>query len=504
MDVSFVNLETVTGPFLDDEAVAVGIWYGGIPGRAAQILDEQGGDVSHFLQVLKKTGKTDFSPSCLFTQVAPPRLGAGWLFLAGLGHRRVTQSTTDAEKIGAEVGAALVSVGAEKATLALMESPKMAAHIALGLLLRCGPPPAVWKEKKARRAAQPRLKNVVIATSDPDTARQLFASLHALADSILLARRLTVAPANLMGTRELARQAEELRKLGVEVEVLGRRQIAAQGLNLLAAVGQGSESPPRLVCLRWKGEGAPKRPVALVGKGIVFDTGGISIKPAAGMEDMKGDMGGAAAVLAAIRTMALRRAPVHAVGVLAIAENMVSGHATRPGDVVYAMNGKTVEIIDTDAEGRLVLADALTWVCRTHRPSSVVSIATLTGSVVVTLGRRYAGLMTPHDPLAARLASAARQTGEAVWRLPFDPAYAKALKSEIADLRNCTWQRGPDALHAACFLSHFVEPATRWAHLDIAGVSETAEDLPLCPKGATGFGARLLTRWIELEQAGRS
>jgi leucyl aminopeptidase len=236
--------------------------------------------------------------------------------------------------------------------------------------------------------------------------------------------------------------------------------------------------------------------VALIGKGITFDTGGIDIKAAEDLDEMKGDMAGSAAVAGALVALARREAAVNAVGVLAVAENMVSGRATRPGDIVTSHAGLTVEIIDTDAEGRLILADALSYAAATFAPRAIVDLATLTGAIEVSLGHHRAGLFTADDDLAAALLAAGRDEDELLWRMPLTDAYDEALKSPAADLRNCDWDHGPDALHAARFLQHFVPPDIPWAHLDIAGLSEAQEDSPLAAEGPNGFGVRLLDRWL--------
>jgi leucyl aminopeptidase len=269
------------------------------------------------------------------------------------------------------------------------------------------------------------------------------------------------------------------------------------GLNLLSAVGKGSAHKPVLALLRWKGGRSREKPLVFVGKGITFDTGGIDIKPREDMEEMKTDMAGGAAVAGLLMALAARNAPVNAVGAIAIAENMPSGRSVRPGDVVKAYAGKTVEIIDTDAEGRLVLADALAYAAARFPPAAMIDLATLTGAVEVALGWERAGLFCNDDTLAGRLFAAGEAEDEKLWRLPLTDRYDEAIASDIADLRNCTWERGPDALHAARFLQHFVPDCVPWAHLDIAGMAEADEDQPLWGEGPTGFGVRLLDRMIK-------
>ena len=365
-----------------------------------------------------------------------------------------------------------------------------AASFAQGLALMAYRPSQDYRSAPDDDSPLPLPDDVIIRTDDPDLARTLFEPLSHVVAGTIWARDLVAMPGNHLGPAELVRQAESLGGWGVAVEVLDP---ATHGLALLEAVGHASAQRPALVVLRWQGGGA-ERPLVLAGKGITFDTGGLSIKPAGGMQEMKGDMGGAAAVLGAMRAIAGRKAQVNVVGILAVAENMPGAAATRPGDVVRAYDGTTVEIVDTDAEGRLVLADALAWACAKLRPRLLVDAATLTGSVVTALGRHHAGLFANRDGVARSLLRAGQQEDEPLWRLPLSSAFDEDLKSDLADLRNCGWGRVPDANDAARFLQHFVDPKVAWAHLDIAGVSECEEPAFLSPKGATGFGVRLFDR----------
>jgi leucyl aminopeptidase len=337
------------------------------------------------------------------------------------------------------------------------------------------------------------LRRIAVVSDAPAAAQARFVRLAAVAAGAAFARNLVVAPANRLTPRSFVTELARLQSRGIALEFIDP---ASAGLNLLAAVGKGSAYAPRLAVLRWNGAPKSDRPVAFVGKGITFDTGGIGIKESEDLDAMKGDMAGAAAVAGTLYVLAARRAPVNAVGVLAIAENMLSGNAMRPGDVVRAYNGTTVEIVDTDAEGRLVLADALAYTATVCRPRWIIDLATLTGAVEVTLGNHRAGLFTADDRLASMLIAAGEAEDELMWRLPLTDLYDDALKSEIADLRNCTWERGPDALHAARFLQNFIPPGVAWAHIDIAGLSESVEDEPLAAEGPKGFGVRLLDRLV--------
>ena len=316
----------------------------------------------------------------------------------------------------------------------------------------------------------------------------------AMASAIVRARDLVSEPANVLTPQAFADRCSELRELGVEVELLDRDAMAALGMNALLGVAQGSAQSPFIVVMRWNGGGAGA-PLALVGKGICFDTGGISIKPAAGMEEMKADMGGAAAVFGTMAALAGRKARAKVVGVVALAENMPSSNAQRPGDVVRSMAGKTIEVINTDAEGRLILCDALYYTCERFKPKAVIDLATLTGAVIVALGHERAGLFSNDEALAAALTAAADATGELLWRLPLGKDYEKHIKSDIADLKNVGRGREAGSTAGAVFLQQFVGD-TPWAHLDIAGTAWSSRDLPLSAKGATGFGVRLLDRLV--------
>ena len=320
------------------------------------------------------------------------------------------------------------------------------------------------------------------------------ARARGLARAVAWTRDLVSEPANVLYPESFARICESLSEVGVEVEVLGPAELEKLGMRALLAVGQGSARPPHVVLMRWKGA-EQEAPLALVGKGVCFDSGGISLKPASGMQDMKWDMAGAAAVAGAMRALAERRAPVDVVGAIGLAENMPSGTAQRPGDVIRAYNGKTIEVINTDAEGRLLLADVLAYVCERFSPRAVVDLATLTGAVIVALGHERAGLFANDDDLADALQQAGEEVGELVWRLPMDKAYEKHIRSDIAEIKNVGRGREAGSIAGAVFLKAFVGERP-WAHVDIAGVAWSSRDLPLARKGATGFGVRLLDRLV--------
>jgi len=462
------------------DSVAVGLWEGRRPTPSYTAL---GSAASRAVAASPRfSGKEG---EAVHTVTADGR----HLMVLGLGPEEA-MDTARAERLGGHLVAALNGLGAERLGVQLDLPALFAAHVAFGLRLRSWrPPPSLRRPLPADEA--PTLTDAVLIGDDAD-----WPPLEALADSICTARDLAVLPGNLLGPAAFEAHARALTDLGCTVEVLDAAELSRQGLALLAAVGQGSAQPARLVVVRWSG--ADGAPLVFVGKGITFDSGGLSIKHGDAMAEMKGDMAGAAAALMALRTLAVTRVPVHAVAVLAIAENMPSGRALRPGDVLRAYSGQIVEVVDTDAEGRLVLADALAWSCATLKPRALVDLATLTGAIVTTLGHHHAGLFANDDGLAAALLAA----GEPLWRLPLSDSYDEDLKSPVADIRNCAWGRVPDALHAARFLQGFVTEGVPWAHLDIAGTADAVEDGPMGIKGPTGFGVRLLVAWAS--SAGRS
>ena len=311
----------------------------------------------------------------------------------------------------------------------------------------------------------------------------------------MLARDLVNEPANALGPVEYAERIEKLREYGIEVEVLDEKRMAELKMYALLGVAQGSPRPPRLVVMRWNGGAEGEAPVAFVGKGVVFDTGGISIKPAASMDEMKGDMGGSAAVVGLMRALAGRKAKVNAIGIVGLVENAVDGAAQRPGDIVTAMSGTTIEVLNTDAEGRLVLADAL-WYCQDRfKPKFMVNLATLTGAIIVALGNHHAGLFSNNDELADRLLAAGRVSGEKVWRLPLGPEYDKMIEGKFADIKNIGGGRAAGSITAAQFLQRFVNDVP-WAHLDVAGTAMGSPANEYNQSWASGFGVRLLDRLV--------
>ncbi len=371
-----------------------------------------------------------------------------------------------------------------------------AASVAAGILLRAYTFDK-YKTKKDdadAKASDGKASKFTITTADPAAAKKAFGDSEAVADGVVLARDLVNEPANILGPIEFAARAKELEKLGVKVEILAEKEMKKLGMGSLLGVAQGSPRGARLVVMQWNGGKAKDKPVAFVGKGVTFDTGGNSMKPAAGMEDMKGDMGGAAAVTGLMQALAARKAKANVVGIIGLVENAVDGDAQRPGDIVTSMSGQTIEVLNTDAEGRLVLADAL-WYCNQRfEPKFMVNLATLTGAIMVALGQQHAGLFSNNDELAVRLTDAGLATQEKLWRMPLGADYDKLIDSKNADMKNIGGRYG-GAITAAQFLQRFVKE-TPWAHLDIAGTAMGSPSSEINQSWGSGFGVRLLDRLV--------
>ncbi|WP_267432666.1 leucyl aminopeptidase [Sphingomonas sp. GM_Shp_1] len=348
---------------------------------------------------------------------------------------------------------------------------------------------------KLPETSKPTLTRIAIVDAGAD-AEAAFARVHAVNGGLELTRTLVSEPPNkLYPETFVERVLADVEGLGLEVTVLDEAQMRDLGMGALLGVSQGSVREGRLLVLKWNGGGADAETLALVGKGVTFDTGGISIKPAAGMEDMKWDMGGAGAVAGAMKAIAARKAKANVVGVMGLVENMPDGNAQRPGDVVTSMSGQTIEVINTDAEGRLVLCDALTWVQKVHAPSTIVDLATLTGAMIISLGSEHGGLFANDDSLADALLAAGKETGEKLWRFPLADAYDKLIDSQIADMKN-VGPRGGGSITAAQFLKRYINEGVAWAHLDIAGMVWSDKPGVNHDKGATGYGVRLLDRFV--------
>ncbi|MDQ7079952.1 MAG: leucyl aminopeptidase [Paracoccaceae bacterium] len=388
-----------------------------------------------------------------------------------------------------KAGAAMAKFAGDAALTVLAPTHPRAAEISFGLALR-GYDFDIHKSKPGIGPGK-----VSFMVNNPERVAAEAAPLAALAEGVFFTRDLVNEPSNILTTTDFAARLAAMQELGVDVTILEEDQLEKLGMRALLAVGQGSASPSKVVVMRWNRGRPGTAPLALVGKGVVFDSGGISIKPAAGMEDMTMDMGGAAVVSGVMRTLALRKARANVVGVVGLVENMPDGRAQRPGDVVKSMKGDTIEVINTDAEGRLVLADILWYAQQEFKPAGVIDLATLTGAIIIGLGHENAGVFANDDALCDAFLRASRAEGEGAWRMPLGDAYDKLIKSRIADIKN-TGGRPAGSITAAQFLKRFIKDDMPWIHLDIAGVALRKEATDLAPKGATGWGVLALDRLI--------
>jgi leucyl aminopeptidase len=452
-------------------------------------------------------GNTSFDgkPGQVFRITLPRGNGFRQVILLGAGAPGKLDDVA-AETLGGHLYPALAAAGSTRAALFTphhkdtpLKSPDLAANIAFGVRLRAY---AFMKYKtlKKKENAKATLGDITFITAAKDAAAKSFKARDAVAQGVYLARDVMNEPPNVLYPGSYAAIiSKHLKSLGVEIEILDHKKMEKMGFGAHLCVGIGSARPPCVVIMRWMGAGksSKKAPLAFVGKGVTFDTGGISIKPAAGMEDMKMDMGGSAAVVGLMKSLALRKAKVNVVGIVGLAENMPSDRAVRPGDIVTSLSGQTVEVFNTDAEGRLVLCDALTYVQRTYKPSHVIDLATLTGAIMVALGMEYCGAFVNNDKLWTQLESASKATGEKLWRMPLDEAYRRAMDGVLSDVNNMgNAGRYGGACTAAGFLERFIEPGTPWAHLDIAGKMMQTKDMPSGPKGGAGFGVKLLNQLV--------
>ncbi|MCR9150308.1 MAG: leucyl aminopeptidase [Rhodobacteraceae bacterium] len=390
-----------------------------------------------------------------------------------------------ARKAGAAIGRALGKAGA---TVLAGAHPR-AADVALGLALRAYD----FTEHRTGERVEP--GPVAIMVAQPERMAAAAAPMAALAEGVFFTRDLINEPANVLTTDDFAARLAAMQELGLDIEILEEAELETLGMRALLAVGQGSDSPSKVVVMHWRGGAKGEAPLALVGKGVVFDTGGISIKPAAGMEEMTMDMGGAGVVAGVMRTLALRKARCNVVGLVGLVENMPSGSAQRPGDVVRTMKGDTVEVINTDAEGRLVLCDVMWYAQERFKPRGMVDLATLTGAIIIGLGHENAGVFSNDDGFCDAFLAAARAEGEGAWRMPLGEGYDRQLKSRIADMKN-VGGRPAGAITAAQFLARFVKGETPWIHIDIAGVAMPPAETALAPKGASGWGVMALDRLV--------
>ncbi len=420
------------------------------------------------------------------------------VILVGAGKRK-DFGLLDAEAVGG-AGVAPILRTQEKAAAFLLDgfstesvkAGEAAARIAFGASLRS------YRFDKYRTRLEadqkPALDKLTIVTPASD-AKTKFAPLEKIADGVVLTRDLVAEPPNVLYPESFAARCKKLETLGVKVTVLGAKEMQKLGMGMLLGVGQGSARESKLVAMEWMGGKKGEAPVAFVGKGVCFDTGGISLKPGPGMEDMKWDMGGAGAVTGAIAALAGRKAKANVVGVIGLVENMPDGNAQRPSDIVTSMSGQTVEILNTDAEGRLVLGDAVWWTQETYKPKALIDLATLTGAIIISLAHEYAGVFSQDDKLADQLEAAAKASGDPVWRMPLTKAHFDMIKSDVADIKNIGPREGGSST-AAAFIGKFIKDGQSWAHIDIAGMAWNTKDKPTCPKGGAGYGVRLLDEFI--------
>ncbi|CDX56172.1 aminopeptidase A, a cyteinylglycinase [Mesorhizobium plurifarium] len=476
---------------------------GGGLGEAAKACDPAGA-LTRAFPVADFSGKFASSVEVL----APEGTSVDRLVAIGAG--KVSSLDDNAwQKLGGAVAASLRKATEVDVILDLPElqpDGRQAASLAAGILLRTysfdkyktrkdkedGQSDSKGADAKKAEAAKP--AKITIHCADPAAAKKAFVGEEAVVDGVLLARDLVNEPANALGPVEFAERVKALEALGVEVEILAEKEMKKLGMGSLLGVAQGSPRGARVAVMRWNGGKAKDAPLAFIGKGVTFDTGGNSMKPASGMEDMKGDMGGAAAVTGLMRALAARKAKANVVGVIGLVENAVDGHAQRPGDIVTSMSGQTIEVLNTDAEGRLVLADALWYANDRFKPKFMINLATLTGAIMVALGQHYAGLFSNNDELAGRLFGAGQASQERVWRMPLGPEYDKLIDSKNADMKNIGGRYG-GAIIAAQFLQRFVKD-TPWAHLDIAGTAMGAPSSEINQSWGSGFGVRLLDRLV--------
>lgn len=479
-------------PRKQTDSAVVFVYDGKKLGTGAKALDKScGGFIAHSLK--KAPGFTG-QPGEIMILPLPAKAPYETAILAGMGKEK-DLTALKAEEAGGKIFPALDKSGARHACL-MAEDAGATAHFCAGLKLRSYKF-TKYKSKK-KDAAKKEFSSLDVTGAAQASAAKIYKPLSQMIEGVFWARDLVNEPPNTLYPDAFAKAiAKELKPLGVAVEIFDEKKMLKLGMHAHLAVGMGSDFPPRVVIMRWQGGKAKAAPLALVGKGVTFDTGGISIKPAAGMEEMKLDMGGAAAVVGTMKVLALRGSKSNVVGIVGLAENMPSGRAYRPSDIIGSHAGKTIEVQNTDAEGRLVLADALSYVQKTFKPRAIIDLATLTGAMMVALGHEYCGTFVNDDKFWAALEKSSAQTGEKLWRMPLDEVWKKDMESPIADLQNLGRSgRYGGACTAAGFLEHFIEGKTPWAHMDVAGTAWIKADKPTVTKNGTGFGVRVLDRLI--------
>ena len=498
MEVGFVDLAeldwrgTVVVPVLQEE---------GLKGRLAELNEAEGGRIARAVSAAEFKGKCGQVLDLPAVSEEITRL-----ILIGAG-KPDDLDDYGLERLGGRITAALrerrqAEAAVDLSALGEKGGGEAAARIASGMHLRN----YVFDRYKSKKDEEedngrPRLvEKVTIACTDPAAAEKAYAPLATLAESVHFARDLVNEPGNVLYPETFAERLKALEELGLSVEVWDERKLEELGFGALLGVARGSARPPRVVVMRWNGGKEDEAPLVFVGKGVTFDSGGISIKPSQGMDEMKGDMGGAAAVAGTMRALAARKAAVNAVGIVGLVENMPDGNAQRPGDIVTAYDGQTIAVLNTDAEGRLVLADCLAWARKELKPALMIDLATLTGAILIALGKEYAGLFASDDDLADALREAGEKTGEKVWRMPLGKAYDKLIDHDVADMKNIGG-RNAGSITAAQFLKRFVGDVP-WAHLDVAGTAMAAEKSDINDSWGSGWGVRLLDAFVRTREQG--
>ncbi len=478
-------------------ALAIPVFERGMKSKGFAALDKaSGGHLTRAAKAGDFTGKQ--GQKLVIT--SPGKLPNSHVILLGAG-KAGNLSLLKAEDIGGRTIATVYRGPVKAVTFMLegfeqdgMETAELHAHIAYGARLRA------YSFDKYRTTAKkedlPSLSKIAINSPEASAVRAAYEELEAVAEGVFLTRDLVSEPANFLYPESFAQTCRDLESLGLKVSILGEKEMEKLGMGSLLGVGQGSRRESKIAVMEWRGGKKGDKPVAFVGKGVTFDTGGISLKPGQGMWDMKFDMGGAGAVTGAMAALAKRGAKANVVGLIGLVENMPDGNAQRPGDVVTSMSGQTIEVLNTDAEGRLVLADVMTYAQEKYSPKVMIDLATLTGAIIISLAHEFGGMFSNDEDLCAALDQAAKEVGEDLWRMPLTKAHDKMINSDIADMKNISNGRAGGSSTAAAFLKRFVKEGVEWAHLDIAGVAWADKAKPTVPKGGSGYGVRLLDNYI--------
>ncbi|MFZ3482336.1 leucyl aminopeptidase [Sphingomonas sp. 3-13AW] len=474
----------------DAAALVLPVGKGGVAGLGDAGLESA---TAALVRGAAEGARFDGEPGTIAEIFVPQGGGAARVILLGTGNGE----DADFERAGGALAGRFLTAGIPALVIDFSTLSSAPAATAVARLLAAAEQRS-WRHDVYRTrlpASQQITLERIEAVGAPEGIDAAWTDAKALTDGLALTRTLVSEPPNILYPESFVERCRHLEELGVEITVLDEAAMRELGMGALLGVSQGSVREAQLLAMRWNGKGEGDVDVAFVGKGVTFDTGGISLKPGPGMEDMKWDMGGAGAVAGAMKALALRKAKANVIGVCGLVENMPDGNAQRPGDIVTSMSGQTIEILNTDAEGRLVLCDAVTWVQRTHKPKTIIDLATLTGAMIIALGHEHGGLFANDDSLAEQLLAAGKATGDKLWRFPLSPAYDKLIDSPIADMKNIGG-RGAGSITAAQFIARFVEPEVRWAHLDIAGMVWADKPGTAWDKGATGYGVRVLDRFV--------